>query len=60
MVAGQTTGASVVVLPHGRCSDDIVDRTHLLALAALDTDISIDSEFLVGDHPFVEIAADDV
>lgn len=60
MVASQTTSTPSVVKPRGRCSFDIIDRTDLLTLAALDTNVFIDGEFLVCNHPLVEIPADDV
>ena len=60
VIAGQATGTAVVVSPGGWRSDDIVDRAHLLAFPAFDTDLRVDGEFPVGDHPLVEIVAEDV
>ena len=60
MIAGQTTGTPSVVNPRGRCSFDIIHRTDLGALAALDTHIFIDGEFCICNHPLVEVPADDV
>ena len=60
VVTGQAAGALAVMLPLGRGSLDIVDRTDLRTLATLDTDIGVDHELLVRNHPFVEIAANDI
>ena len=60
MVAGQTTGTLAVMEPLGRGTLDVVYRTDFCALATMDTDIRIDHKLLVGNHPLVEITANDI
>ena len=60
VIASQTTGASSVVKPLGRCTCYIVDRADLAALAAAGTDVRIDGKFLVGNHVTIEVLADDI
>ena len=59
MIARETGGTQPIVLPLGRIADaavDIAHGTHLLALAATDADIGIDSELAIGDPMFEEKA----
>ena len=60
VITGQTTGAFAVMEPYGRCTFDIIHRTNLRTLAALDADFRIHRELLVCDHPLVEVAPDHV
>ncbi len=60
MVASQTTSTPSVVKPRGRCSFDIINRTDLLTLAALDTNVIVNGKLLIRNHLLVEIPADDV
>ncbi len=60
VVTGETAGTLAVMEPLGRRTLDIVDRTDLHTLATLDADIGINHELLVSNHPFVEIATDDI
>ena len=60
MITGQTTGTLSVMLPYGRCTLYIIYRAHLGTLATLDTDILIHREFLVRNHPLVEVSANNV
>ena len=58
MITSQTTGTPSVMKPYRGCTFDIIHRTDLRALAAMDADIRIHCELLVCDHPLVEVATD--
>ena len=60
VIASQTTGTLSVMEPTGRCTCYIINRTHALTLATSGTNVNIDGEFLVGNHVFVKVLADDV
>ena len=60
VIASQTAGAPPVVKPLRRSAFDIVDRTDLGTPSAPGTYVLVDRELAVGNHPFVEITADDV
>lgn len=60
MIARQAHRTLVVVLPDGRCSVDIFDRTYCRATATASADVRVDSKLLVSNHLAIEVAADDV
>ena len=61
MIAAETTRTAAIIFPY-RCvvKRDVAHGTHLSTLAAVDADVGIDGELLVGYHKAVEVGADDV
>ena len=61
MIAAETTRTAAIIFPY-RCvvKCNVADGAHLSTLAAVDADVGIDGELLVGDHPAIEVVAHDV
>ena len=61
VVAAEAAGAASVMLPAGRFLEgNLAHGTFLGAASAVDADIGVDGEFLVGNHIPVEIGTDDM
>ena len=61
MIAAETTRTAAIIFPY-RCvvKCNVADGAHLSTLAAVDADVGIDGELLVGYHKAVEVGTDDV
>ena len=61
MIAAETTRTAAIIFPLGHLVEfDIVRRTCLGTQAAMQADVSIDRELIVGNHEAVEVGTDDV
>ena len=62
VVASQAVGTRTIMLPCGQAvgHKNITCRTRFLTSAAMDAQVIIDGEFLVADHPRVEVGPNDM
>ena len=60
VVTGETAGTQTVMEPLGWCTLDIVDRTDLRTLTAMNARIGINYELLVSNHSLIKIATDNI
>ena len=57
VIAGQTAGTRIIVLPSRQSiyQTYIACRTNFFTFSAMDTYVSIDSEFAIGNHMSIEV-----